>query len=150
MTELAGGQGAFAALVADLRTGANQWPEGFDLDTGMRKDPGASDRRIRARPQLRDRRGRRARPREELIAAILEITGVRRAALTQSIRGRVGNSARRFTVWALSRDSDLSQAQIGDVVEMAVPQVSHTLRRVGSNPSEPLASWMEAWELRWR
>lgn len=48
------------------------------------------------------------------------------------------------------RNASLSQAQIGDVVEMAVPQVSHTLRRAGSNPSEPLVSWMEAWELRWR
>ena len=116
----------------------------------MRQDPASTDRRVRARPQLRDRRSRSARSQKELVAAILEVTGERRAVLSQSVQGRVGNPARRFAVWALSRDSGLSQTEIGGVVGMAVPQVSQTLRRVGSSPPEPIASWIETWERRWR
>jgi len=134
--------------VADLRTGARPWPQGFDLATGMTTQVGDDGRRIQARPHLHDRAGKPARSLDEVLSEVLQLTGIERGELARSVRGRDGNPARRFALWALARDTNLTQTQVGAALGMSETHVSHMLRRFGARPKEPMASWMSAWERR--
>ncbi|MBI5508876.1 MAG: transposase [Deltaproteobacteria bacterium] len=148
VTEIAGGREAFCEFVARLRTGGQPWPEGFDLDTGMTTPVHDDERQARARPLIRDRKGRPARPHEEVLSEVLQITGSDPRTLTRSARGRRGNPARRFALWALRQETDLTHVQIGRLLELSESHASHLLRRIRSRPPEPLAQWISEWERR--
>lgn len=84
---------------------------------------------------------------EQVLARVSALTGVEAEALAEGVRGRRGNPARRFAIWALARGTTLTHKQIGALLGMTPAHVSQTL--TGTRTSEPgpaLAGWMAAWD----
>ena len=148
VTDLAGGQQAFAYMVADFRVGAKEWPVGFDLKNGMLAQVEVSRRLVIPRPNLRDTNALAPRKLKQLLGEIKKITGAAESELTFSIRGPHGNPARRFAVWVLSRESNLTQEEIGAALKMSVNHVSKTLGRFNNNTRPPVGDWICAWQKR--
>jgi REP element-mobilizing transposase RayT len=80
----------------------------------------------------------------DLVAHIAGITGVSSRQLRKGVKGRVGNPARRFAVWALRKSTDLTQRQIGRVLRMSESHVSRDLRRTRERITE-FQAWADEW-----
>jgi DNA-directed RNA polymerase specialized sigma24 family protein len=75
---------------------------------------------------------------------ICRITGVDVARLKTIERGPRANPARRFAVWALRDGTQMTQAEIGDLLGMSSSQVAHVLRRLNRGEA-PIADWIAKW-----
>ena len=150
IAELAGGHEAFARLVVDLRSGTKQWPEGMDMRTGRFADP--RELHAVARPNIEDKPRSPSRKAQEVLRRVREITGASGRELQRRKMGRGGNPVRRFAVWALSSDTNLTQRQIGQHLGMREGHVTMALQRARGEiesrtrlPDSDLQRWAELW-----
>ena len=135
-----GGVVGVQAFVTALGRGDEPWPRCLDLDSGRLSGVG------RGRVQTPPRQPPSAPSPDEVIAAVVTVTGADRAILTSTRRGRGGNPARRFAVWALRRATDLGAADIGALLCMSANQVGAVLWRLRHHPVKPpLDRWIAAW-----
>ena len=141
LLDWAGGQEAFAAFVQAYRSGESPWPEGFNADRGwfrrVKKELGA---------QQKAQQNASAPSVDEILARVIDHTGTTHLRLSNAGRGRIGNPARRFAVWALAKERDMQYAEIGRLLDMTPSQVAVTLARLKKDSSSPVVvRWMETW-----
>jgi len=141
--DLIGGEEEVGKLVLAYHEGAREWPDDFSLDTGwFRSSTKASASATSIEDELHDKVLV-----SKLLGELCSITGVTRAALKRSRRGRVGNPARRFAVWALSRSTNLTQREIGDLLGMTAGHVARDMSR--NRPRTAVFDqWVEQWSER--
>jgi hypothetical protein len=83
---------------------------------------------------------------EQVLARVCALTGVAADDLSRGIHGRRGNPARRFAIWALARDTNLTHKQIGALFRMSAVHVSQTLASARrAVPGPEIMGWISAW-----
>lgn len=146
--DLHGGVRELAAYTRELHRGAVAWPADMDLETGWIDDDKKDVVGVRAGDEPR---GWSPASAESVLVEVLEVTGAEEDDLDRSVRGRGGNPVRRFAVWALDRETTLTQAEIGGLLGMSAANVQTTLaqlRRPGAVVAELDRQWMEVWKAR--
>jgi len=141
LLDLVGGRELLDERLLRIRRGADAWPAQRELDlasfwAGI--EPTGNDA-----PPLE---AFVSPPAEDVLARVCELTGVTRQALGQPVRGRGGNPARRFAIWALTRETTLSHVRIGELFGMSgahVAQVLSTVRK--AEPGPEIEAWKQAW-----
>jgi len=79
-------------------------------------------------------------------ARALAIADVSAVQARRAVRGRGGNPARRFVVWALSEATDLTQRGIGEHLGMSSNQVAKILARLRDGSIDArVMGWIDAW-----
>ncbi|MCB9688843.1 MAG: hypothetical protein H6738_21950 [Alphaproteobacteria bacterium] len=76
---------------------------------------------------------------------VQRLTGSSLDRLRHQAQGPAANPARRFAVWALRRTTDLTQAQVGELLHMSTRQVQNVEHRLAAAPRPPLDAWVERW-----
>jgi putative transposase len=142
LLDLHGGREVLAERVLRIRRGADPWPANREVDMAafwVDREPA---------PPLEPGESRsRSASVEEILGRVCTFTGVERAQLEEPVRGRRGNQPRRFAIWALARETDLTHAAIATVFGMSTPHVSQVL--AGTRRAEPppeIAAWIASWE----
>lgn len=82
----------------------------------------------------------------EVLDRIEALTGASLEALRRSGKGPGANAERRFAVWALRADTELSQSEVGELLRMSTRQVQNVefqQRKRGWRP--PVDGWVRAW-----
>ena len=146
--ELYGGAHALAAYTREVHRGAVAWPAEMDMESGW-IDVG--EQAVVGVPAREEPPHWSPTPAETVLIEVLEVTGAEEGDLDRSVRGRGGNPVRRFAVWALDRETTLTQAEIGELLGMAAGNVRVTLsqlRRQGAAVAEPDRQWMAVWRGR--
>ena len=129
------------AYLRDLHIGRAEWPTALNTTDGWLKPgrflPRASASRLEA-PQ--------ALSAEAVVERVSIVCGLSRAALEQVKRGRGGNPARRFLMWALADGALMSQVEIARRLGVTPPHVCRVLGQLGrAAPTGPIAAWLSAW-----
>jgi len=81
---------------------------------------------------------------EQALERVTALTGASRETLLEVRLGPSANPARRFVVWALRRQTLLTQKDVGRVLGMSAQQVAHVLRRLDLH-AEPFDTWSDKW-----
>ena len=140
----ADGPSGFRSLVRDLRRGRRSWPDGFDAEAGWFSDdskPGPWSLHGDAqRPPARE-----PEQAKDVLTRIVAHTGVGPKEIRRTIRGRGGNPARRFAVWALARATMLTQAAIGEQLQLSPTRVANILATIEQTSDERVQAWMAQW-----
>jgi hypothetical protein len=83
---------------------------------------------------------------EQILDRVSACTGVAVDALGSRVRGRHGSPARRFAIWALAGETDLTQERIGALFGMSAAHVSQTLASARrAEPGPQIKAWMAVW-----
>ncbi len=125
-------------MILGLHRGRLAWPENFDQKTGWIDWSGYASSGVGDGPS------ETSFEIEELLDEICRITGVKLKELRRGIKGRRGNPARRFAVWALKQSTYMSQKAIGKALGMSGSHVSRDLRR-----SRKAIPEFQVWEEHW-
>ncbi len=136
---LTGGRELLDERMQRIIQGADEWPAQRALDL-------ASFWREREVEELEDLEDFAAPELEDVLLRVAAVTGVTRKDLPVAIRGRRGNPARRFAAWALSVETTLTQATIGEQLGMSPAQVAQVLGKVRRGEA---SKEIEAWRARW-
>jgi len=129
--------------VLGLHRGSLTWPEAMSLSTGLFSAEGSQKS---AGPPTQA--PSRFQSPATVLKQVCEITGATRRELKRSVMGPGANPARRFAVWALKRQTDLTHARIGQLLSMTTVQVGNVLTRFTLNAS-PIEEWTDEWFERW-
>ena len=141
LLDLVGGRELLDERLLRIRRGADAWPAQRELDLASfwaSLEPSGND--PAPLPAFV------SPPAEEVLARVSDLTGVTRDALAKPIRGRKGNPARRFAIWALTQRTTLSHVRIGELFGMSgahVAQVLFTVRK--AEPGPEIEAWKRAW-----
>jgi len=139
---LFGAPNALHDHVLALHRGKLDWPESMRLETGWLgsvEELGDS-----AVQRDRDPTTTRFVTAERALERVTALTGMPREVLLTSRLGPSANAARRFAVWALRRQTLLTQKEVGSVLGMSTQQVAHVLRRLDLR-AEPFDTWSDKW-----
>jgi len=143
-----GGSEAFGEWVYDLRSKREGWPEDFDEDNGWF----AGGKEVRPwsfkRRDVKDRVvPKKPADAARVLKRVMRLTKSNRRELNRAPRGRSGNPARRFAVWALHRETGLKHSQIGDLLGGMNPeQVGVTLARLREAERDATVQrWIDTW-----
>jgi len=145
MLGIFGSSAALDDFVRELHSGEAGWPADFLLD-GERlfqsawQPSAASPRPTRLLEAARDP--------ETVIDEVAELAGVAELALLEPTRGRGGNPARRFAVWALRRSTVLTLAAIGERLRMSLQSAAKSDDRVEREATGDVVRWKAAWLAR--
>lgn len=134
---------ALQRAVVDLARGRAEWPDGMKLKTGWLDWS-------RVPIEITSEQAGVGSPSvtlEELVRAICKVTGAGPRRLKRGVRGRIGNPARRFGVWALRHSTTLTQREIGAALGMSAAHVAKELERWPERGAE-LENWVAEWERR--
>ena len=150
MLALFGDEHVLDGQMRELHQGSVEWPPDLPLDIeklwklmGTQESLGCLQKRDIA-PQTRAT----AEP-DEILAMVTELTGTSREDITEVRRGPRANPARRFAVWALSRDTRLTNGEIGRFLGMSANQVNLVLSRLRRQLRPVQVDlWMDLWEVR--
>jgi len=126
--------------VLDVHRKRIPWPDGMSLDTGWFNDDGDA-----AAPRRATRGSTRFRSSKAVVAAVRGVAMAGSSELMTATMGPRANPARRFTVYALDRWTELTHGGIGAVLDMSAVQVANVLRRFDSSVS-PMREWAVALE----
>lgn len=87
---------------------------------------------------------------DDVFDDVMAVCGMGRDEVLRKARGRGGNPAQRFAMWALRRETPLTLAQMGAVVGVSGAQVGGVLMalRSGGYRRTPIREWIEEWEER--
>lgn len=129
-------------FVRRVHGGAAPWPAALNTASGWLVD----GPNTRFAPVARSPGPRRLSP-AAVEALVCEITGASPAALRTVVYGPKANPARRFAVWALRHETELSITQIARQLEMSPHQAERVLHRLRADGSA-IADWRAAWEAR--
>ncbi len=151
--ELFGGRRKLANFIRSYRTGRREYPEDFNHETGLfsRK---AINAEVKAKGGRVARTGGnytppRNRSPDEVLQEIMEVTGMSLSALCRKEMGPGANPARRFAIWALYRAADITQREIGKLLDVSHYQVGKVLGRMRKQGvrglSEPAKGWVNSW-----
>jgi len=148
LLEMAGGPRGFNALLGSIEA----LPRGLDdeLLAGVATASRNGDT-SRGGEEPGPRANGHAEPRRDpdhVLKAVQSCTG----SPLERIRSAGGNvrsePARRFAVWALRRDTFLSQAEVARLLDMTLRQVQNVEQRLKREPREPILGWMERWSVQ--
>ena len=143
MLSLFGGEVALHDAVMAHHRRTARWPEDMDLTTGWRlpRQPREAPVSIREpHPPLP------ANQADQVLAAVVQVTGVPEQGLRRAKQGRGGNPARRAAVLALARWTTHTQREIGAMLGISTAQVAVLLHRYRRSPGEPVKKWLESVE----
>ena len=134
---LYGGVDNLIAHVRGLREGSIPWPSGFELKRGIFKgwegEPIGFENKRRARETNV----------AEVQAIITDIVDDNWERVCARRKGPGGNSMLRFAVWALREGTDLTQLEIGALVDCSSAHVAVLLNRLRHQAKTPqMATWM--------
>ncbi|MCP4675940.1 MAG: hypothetical protein GY854_10625 [Deltaproteobacteria bacterium] len=141
--ELFGSSDELHRYILGLHQGSHGWPVEMTLRTGWFAMKG----RQLAAKTLTPKASRFQTP-TIVLKQVSEVTGAMHRELKQTIMGPRANPARRFAVWALKRQTLLTHAEIGKLLDMTATQVGNVLTRFKSRTS-PLNEWTTEWLERW-
>ena len=139
MLKMFGGGEGLKNYVLSLHKGATQWPEDFELSWGrFLVDPTiyAEEAARRQKATIRDP--------DEVLRHVVAITNVELEEIKRASRGPGANPARRFAVRALASATQLTQREIGELLEMPTSQVSNVLRRLRIAVPPVIREWLGA------
>lgn len=153
MLDLFGGVENLHEFVVNMRQGRIHYPEDFNPETGLFKKKALTriednEKRAGGRQTKRDhiQTYSRHRPAADVIQEVLEISNATLDEVQQRKMGPGANPARRFAIWALDHSSELTQREIGRMLNVPYHQVTRLLSRLRKGPvNEPVASWIKKW-----
>ena len=142
-------------FVSAIHRGALAYPDNFDEEKGLfrkkvvKEKTSISASRIQStRKERKSNSGKgvkRLLSADEVLRDVYRITESRIEDLRRNEKGPRANPARRFAVWALARGSNLSQREIGKLLDVPYNQVTRLLSRMRKKPQEPVAGWIKEW-----
>jgi REP element-mobilizing transposase RayT len=138
--ELLGGKRKMHEYVLGLHRGSIDWPEELTLRTGWFTSQGEeASRNLRTAVscQFVDQRF--------VLRRVCEITGATRGELRRTVMGPRANPPRRFAVWALAKQTLLTHAEIGKLLDMSTTQVANVLRVARRDVSTLPEEWIVGW-----
>lgn len=143
LIQLHGGADELARYTGRLQSGETAWPSNMDLARGWfrgRTPPAAAAQR-RSEPHHQE-----SAP-ETVLVDVLELTGADESELDLSVLGPGGNPVRRFALWALDRETTLTQSEMGELLGMSPANVAVSLRRLRREQDvrAPVREWMDLW-----
>ncbi len=141
LLDLVGGREVLDERLLRIRRGEDAWPAQRELD--LRSFWSSMETSVQ---EPAPREDFVSPPVEDVLAKVCEGTGVERGVLGAAVCGRRGNPARRFAIWALSKETTLTHAQMGEVFGMSAAHVCQVLSVVrGADVGEEIEGWMGAW-----
>jgi len=126
-----------------LREGSIPWPSDFELERGVFKGwdgvPVDFEEKRRVREANQD----------EVRSLVCSIVGARWEQVCARRQGPGGNAKLRFAVWALRRGTDLTQLEVGKLVDCTSAHVAVLLNRLRKGHVTPLLKgWMDQFLVR--
>ena len=145
MLGIFGSSGELDDFVRSLHSGETAWPTDFLLDGERLVQAATQPSAATPRPT---RLIEAARDPEAVIDDVAELAEVSTLHLLEPVRGRGGNAARRFAVWALRRSTDLTLAAIGVRLKMSLQSAAKSDERVEREVTGRIVGWKAAWLAR--
>ena len=140
MLSIFGGEVALHEAVMAHHRRTARWPEDMDMTTGWRQSRLPREAPISIREPHSPLPAKQA---DQVLAAVVAVTGVTEQGLRQAKLGRGGNPARRAAILALSRWTAHTQREIGAMLEISTAQVAVLLNRYRRSPGEPVKRWLD-------
>ncbi|MBW2701275.1 MAG: transposase [Deltaproteobacteria bacterium] len=143
-------------FVSSIHRGALAYPDNFDKEMGLFRKKVVQEKTSLSASKIRSTRkekkkaikrngAKRLLSADEVLQDVYRITKCRLEDLMINEKGPHANPARRFAVWALARGSNLSQREIGKLLDVPYNQVTRLLSRLRKKPLEPVAGWIKEW-----
>ena len=146
LLEMAGGPRGFTALLGSIEA----LPRG--LDDELLAGVASASRNGEAHRNGDDSaEGAPVEPRhdpDQVLDAVQHFTGSTLDRIRSSGDNARSEPARRFAVWALRRETFLSQAEVARMLDMTLRQVQNVEQRLKREPREPILGWIERWASR--
>lgn len=148
LLEMAGGLRGFTALLGSIEA----LPRGLDdeLLAGVNAASRNGDA-TRNGDEVGDSANGPMEPKRDpdhVLEAVQTYTGSTLDRIRSANGSMRSEPARRFAVWALRRETFLSQAEVARLLDMTLRQVQNVEQRLKREPREPILSWMERWSGR--
>jgi putative transposase len=147
MTGLFGGATALHAFVRSVYTKVVEYPDDFNLETGLFKRKGIAKRimRYNQKPKLADLPDTsRFSKSDVVLETVMRISGAKIEDILSVAKGPGANPARRFAIWALAHKAGLSHQDIAAKLCASQNQVAKALARMRNKEKRPpVKEWIE-------